>query len=77
MRTCATCSSYVSAKSQASPAEQGFCRRYPPQLLVLMVEDEQGKIREGLQSRFPEVPGDWGCQEHRPAPKAAKAAKAA
>lgn len=61
--TCATCNAYQRYPGQP----RGVCRDRPPvPLLVQVSQDEEGHLRPGVISWFPEVhETDW-CRRHEP-----------
>ena len=41
------------------------CRRYPPQMMVIPMQQPNGQVVPGLQSNFPVVSADMICGEYR------------
>lgn len=57
-----TCRSCEHRHTQGSTV---FCRRYPPQVMIVPVKDERGIATFGFQSAYPAVDPTMPCGEYR------------
>lgn len=44
--------------------DAGFCRRYPPQLVVVSSRNDHGYVEYAIEQRFPWMEGGEGCGEY-------------
>lgn len=62
-QNCKTCKFYF------EQIRDGECRRYPPQLFVMVYTDAQDEVDSSHKTGFPDVDdGDW-CGEYKPKKK--------